>query len=149
MSNDLEALERELTSVPTLKAKRIPANIPPPQTTPNRHNDIDDDMIADEEDILSQARQPDGATNGIKIGLILLVWVLVVLVGVALWYVYKIGVQSGSETAAPVLQPSQQAKIQPSSRDNFSQELNLFIPHVQGICTIRLLSNLIRIKKNM
>ena len=59
-----------------------------------------------------------------KIGVILLVWVMVVLVGVALWYVYKIGVQSGSETAAPVLQPSQQAKIQPSSRDIVSQELN-------------------------
>ncbi|MFK7867331.1 MAG: SPOR domain-containing protein [Alphaproteobacteria bacterium] len=120
MANDLEALERELTSAPPLrraKPSRAAGDDGPDRNKGGKlrpqHVDIKDPLGDDDdgEDGLSNPAN----YNRVRLLVLIAAAFAVVSIGAALWYVYNKGVQSGSETAAPFLNP-EQAKVLPESQ---------------------------------
>ena len=94
-------------------------------------NDMKDDLSFDDDPL---PPDNDDSKSGPNLLLILAIAGLVVVGGLALWFVYNQGVISGSETAAPTLRLDGPIKMQPDSPGNIavSQNSELF-ERIDGI----------------
>lgn len=107
MANELEELERELTSAQPMREK------PESMKAANKKQSSKRDYSYDDDGPLHQSHEKD------KMRYLVLIAgaAAVIFIGSALWYVYNKGVLSGSETAAPILRAPGQAKLQPDTQD--------------------------------
>ena len=108
MTNNLDALERELTSAPSLR---------PLQSGATSGNEKSPPSLLFSDDVPTRTAPADTHSGKMRAVVLLAGVFMVLAVGALLWYVYRQGVLSGAETAAPVLRPDGPAKVQPGNRD--------------------------------